>query len=250
MSNFFQADVDPGAQDALNEARSGGNGKFPPLPKGEYRGTIVPLTKDGKRTEVTDFGGTGPNGKKKVLRIAVKIAPDSPTGAGRTFFARVPLFSRFAPKDGAPVGKPARMYFDFFGALGVSDEALTSGNIGIGPDQILGKPINIVLGDPQVPDNFNELGFSEISFFNKPGPANTPQRQPGVPVAPWLDANDNLIGGAAPAQGGPVQQAGPAVPKQDPWSAPSQQDIADAQAQAVQPPQGIQPGAWANASSY
>lgn len=247
MSNFFQADVDQNAAEAFKESQ-GGSGKFPPLPKGEYRGTIVPLKKDGARVEVTDFGGTGANSKKKVLRVAVRINDDSPTGKGRIYFARVPMFSRFAPTEKNPQGAPARNYFGFFGALGVSEEALTSGNLGIGPDQILGKPINFTLGEPQVPDQYNELGYNEIGFFNKPGPANTPLRQPGVPVAPWLDADDNLVQGAT---GGPVhQQAGPAVPKQDPWSAPTAQDIADAQAQAVPAQQGIQPGAWANASSY
>lgn len=240
MSNTFTADVDPNAGEAFKESQ-GGSGKFPPLPKGEYRGTIVPLKSDGsKRVEVTDFGGTGANSKKKVLRVAVKIAADSPTGAGRTYFARVPMFSRFAPTEKNPQGAPARNYFGFFGALGVSEEALTSGNLGIGPDQILGKPINFTLGEPQVPDNYNPLGYNEIGFFNKPGPANTPLRQPGVPVAPWLDADDNLIEGAA---GGPVQQqAGPAAPATDPWSTP--------QPAAETPTQGIQPGAWANASSY
>lgn len=231
--SFFTADVDPNVQDAYKEATSGGNGKFPPLPKGEYRGTIVPLKKDGNRVEVTDFGGKGANAKKKVLRVAVKIDADSPTGAGRIYFARVPLFSRFAPTDKHPQGAPARNYFGFFGALGVSEEALLSGNIGIGPDQILGKPINFTLGDPQAPDEYNPLGYNEIGFFNKPGPANTPVREPGVPVAPWLDADDNLLEtGFAPAaaQGGPA----PAV---DPWSAGQQQ-------------QGIEAGPWAQAASY
>lgn len=248
MSNTFQASVDPQAQSAMEEARSGGDGKFPPLPRGEYRAFIVPIKKDGSvRVEPGKYAKSGANANKDVVRVAVKIAADSPTGAGRTFFVRVPLFSRFAPNDKNPAGAPARLYFDFWSALGVKDEALTSGQLGIGPDQMMGKTINIVLGDPQVPNDYNPLGYNEVSFVNKPGPANTPLRQPGVPVAPWLDADDNLIEGAT---GGPVhQQAGPAAPTRDPWSAPTAQDVADAQAQAV-PAQGIQPGAWANASSY
>ena len=236
--SFFTAEVDPNAAEALAEANSGGNGKFPPLPRGEYRGTIVPLKSDGsQRVEVTNFGGTGGNANKKVLRVAIKIAADSPTGAGRIFFTRVPLFSRYAPTQKNPQGAPARNYFGFFGALGVSEEALLSGNIGIGPDQILGKPINFTLGDPQAPDQYNPLGFNEVGFFNKPGPANTPVRQPGVPVAPWLDAEDNLIEGYAP--GAPAQPQ-PAAPAVDPWATP----------QATAPTVGIEPGAWAQASSY
>jgi hypothetical protein len=250
--SFFTADVDANASEALKEAQSGGDGKFPPLPKGEYQATIVPLKKDGDRMEVVDFGGTGANAKKKVLRVAVKISDDSPTGKGRIFFVRVPMFSRYAPNEKHPQGAPARGYFDFFGkGLGVSDEALTSGNLGIGPDQILGKPINIVLSEPQLPDDYNPLGFNEVSFFNKPGPANTPVRQPGVPVAPWLDADDNLIAGVAPGQTVPGGAAAAAAAPVDPWSAPTEQDVADAVAQAVPAQQGgVAAGPWAQAASY
>jgi hypothetical protein len=239
MSNTFQASVDPNAQAALDEARSGGDGKFPPLPRGEYRATVVPIKKDGSvRVEPGKYAKTGPNAGKDVVRVAVKINDDSPTGKGRIFFIRVPLFSRFAPNEKNPQGAPARMYFDFWGALGVSDEALTSGNLGIGPDQMMGKGINIVLGDPQVPDSYNPLGFNEVAFVNKPGPANTPTRQPGVPVAAWLDADDNLIESAIPGQ----QPDAPAAPPVDPWSKP--------QAAAEESQEGVVPGPWAQAASY
>lgn len=235
----FAVEIDPQAAEALEESRSSGGGSFPPLPKGPYQATVVPLKKDGDRMKVEEWGGSGPNKAKKVLRVAVKIVPESPTGANRTFFLRVPLFTRFAPKDGAAVGKPARMYFSFFGAVGVSDADLAAGKLP-GPDQILGKRVEVVLGEPQVPDEWNPLGKSEVNFVNRPGSIDsTPRRQPGVPVAPWLDENDNLIEGAVPGQ---APQAAATQPSVNPWATP---------AAAEEPPQqGIQPGAWAQAASY
>lgn len=253
MSGFFQAEADPNAQAALDEARAGGNGKFPPLLKGEYPAHIVPLSKDaGKdRVEVVDFGGNGPNSKKKVLRIAVKLDDGIPLGAGRVFFARIPLFSRYAPNEKNPGGAPARAYFDFWGkVLGVSDENLITGNLGLGPNDILGKPLNVVLGEPTPPDNYNPLGTNEVSFFNAPAPVNSPVRQPGQPLAPWLDANDNLLATFQPTQAGAPQQQGGAAPAQQPnWGGPSQQDVAAAQQQAPAAG-GVAAGAWANQPSY
>lgn len=236
----FQVEVDAQAAEAMAEAREGSGKGFPPLPKGAYQATVVPLKKDGDRMKVEEWGGTGPNSKKKVLRIMTRIVDGSPTGAKRHHSIRVPLFTRFAPKNGDPVGKPARLYFDFFGALGVSDEDLAAGRLP-GPDQILGKAIEIVLGEPQVPDNFNPLGYNEVSFVNKAGSIDsTPRRQPGVPVAEWLDANDNLIAGAVP---GPAQaETSTAAPSVNPWATQTAAEEA--------PQQGIQPGAWAQAASY
>lgn len=257
MSNgFFQAEVDPNAQAALEEANSGGNGKFPPLLKGEYPAHIVPLSKDAskQRVEVVDFGGTGPNGKKKVLRVAVKLDDGIPLGAGRVFFIRVPLFTRYAPNEKNPQGAPARMYFDFWGkALGIPNDALTSGNLGVGPDFVLGKALNVVLSEPTPPDNFNPLGSNEVSFVNAAAPVNSPQRAPGSSLAPWLDADDNLLpefaGGAVPQQqGGVVPPAGGSA-----WGGVTQQDVAAAQQQAAAAqatPGGVPAGAWAQAPSY
>ncbi|MDF2506287.1 MAG: hypothetical protein K0Q52_146 [Microbacterium sp.] len=192
----FAVETDQYAADALKESQSSsGNGKFPPLPRGEYQVAVVPLKKDdpSKRVEVADFGGTGPNGKKKVLRVALQIVDDSPLGMKRYFQVRIPLFTRFAPKDGAPQGKPAKNYFDFWGALGVSDEDLVAGRL---PDVnfMMGKRLGVTISDPIEPDKWNPLGSNEVNFFNKAGDVNTtPRRTEGVPVAEWLNADDELI---------------------------------------------------------
>lgn len=258
---MFNAEVDQNAQAALDEARAGGNGKFPPLLKGEYPAHIVPLKTDGSnRIEVAKFGGDGPNSQKNVLRIAVKLDAGIPLGAGRVFFGRVPLFSRYAPTTKNPAGAPARAYFDFWGkVMGLPDEQLLSGQLNVTPEQILARALNVVLSEPTPPDNYNPLGSNEISFFNPSGPVNPPARAAGQILAPWLDADDNLLpgfGGGAPAQvGGQAPQFGgqPAQGAAPSWGGPSQQDVADAQQQATSAAPsagGVAPGAWASQPSY
>lgn len=265
---MFQVEIDQDAQSALEEAQSGGNGKFPPLLKGEYQATIVPLKKDGDRVEVVDFGGTGPNGKKKVLRIAVRIVDGSPLGAKKQFFIRVPLFQRYAPTEKHPKGAPARMYFDFCAAIGMSDADTLAGRI---PDLNvwMGKALGIVLSDAIEPDKYNALGSNEVSFINKPGNiAASPRRAPGQPLAPWLDGNDNIIvgytfasdeaqqmyaGGGAPAASGQApatsfgQQPATSFGQQAPATSFGQQPTAPATSFG-QPPVGDQnvvAGPWA-----
>lgn len=257
---MFNAEVDQNAQAALDEARSGGNGKFPPLLKGEYPAHIVPLKTDGSnRIEVAKFGGDGPNGQKNVLRIAVKLDAGIPLGAGRVFFGRVPLFSRYAPTQKNPAGAPARAYFDFWGkVMGLPDEQLLSGQLNVTPEQILARALNVVLSEPTPPDSYNPLGSNEISFFNPSGPVNPPARAAGQILAPWLDADDNLL----PSYGADAVQAaqqhvrgGVVTPPAggSAWGGPSQQDAADAQQQAASaapPAGGVTPGAWANQPTY
>ncbi len=190
----FQVEVDANAASALSEAQSGGTGKFPPILKGEYQATVVPL-KEGTRVEVVPFGGSGPNSKKNVLRVAVRIADGSPLGAKRQLFIRVPLFTRYAANEKNPQGAPARLYFDFWSAMGATDEDLVAGRLPE-PDAFMGKPLGIVVSDPIEPDKWNPLGSNEVSFVNKAGNvAASPRRANGQILAPWLDANDNIIVG-------------------------------------------------------
>lgn len=215
----FSANVGPDAAAAYKEAAES-SGKFPPLPGGKYQATIVPLDeKNGKQFDIVDFSTRNPEyAGKKALRVRVRIVDGSPTGAKRTFFDRIPLFTRFAPSPKNPQGAPARNYFGFFEAVGATEEQIVSGNFPFELQHLLGKQITITLSDPVLPDQYNELGSNEVSFYGKPGSVElTPVRVPGQPVAPWLDADDELL----PGFGGSEAQGGPAAPvaaPADPWA--------------------------------
>lgn len=207
----FQAEIDPHAQKAADEAASGGDGRFPPLPGGRYQATIVKIVK------IEKFGGDGGNADKKVLRIQVRILEGSPVGAKRTYFVRVPLFSRYAPTQKNPEGAVARMFWDFWErAIGVPRDQILAGNL---PDNFQGKQVTITLGAPKPPDQYNELGFNEVDFFN--AAENDFSSTPTVPVnVPWLDEKGNRIAFAG-APAAPGVQAPPAAPAAPPSWAPS-----------------------------
>lgn len=201
MSGFI-AEIDPNAAEAAKEAASGGGG-FRPLAAGKYQATIVQVQ------GVQDFGGTGGNAKKKVVKLQFKILADSPTGANRVFFDRVPLFTRYAPSEKNPQGATARGFWDFWGkAIGVPQDQLILGNLP-GPNDIAGKQVTITLGKPIPPDEYNELGYNEISFYDAAGDVNASPTH--APVVPWLDADGKLIGGATPAPRAAVQTQAPAT---------------------------------------
>lgn len=257
MSGFI-AEVDPNVQAAREEAAAGGNGTYPPIPAGRYQVQIVPLNPaKNLPMELVDFGGSGPNSQKKMVRVAVKVVDHSPTGKGRWFAGRVPLFSRFAPKDGAPVGKPARAYFDFWEkVVGLPAEVVMSGNLGVGPEHILGKYATVTLSVKQPRDakdaEHNPLGTNEIEFWDAPlalgDTTGTPALAPGVPVAPWLDGKGNLIPGFVfdylKAPGAPAQGGAPAAqPPAQLWGAPAAQAPAAPVAQAPAAAPVAQPAA-------
>jgi hypothetical protein len=231
----FNAVVDERVEEALNDANSGGGGSFAPLPKGKYQAQVVILSeKDNKPFEVVPWN---PNKQeyagKSALRIRVKILANSPTGANRSYFIRVPLFSRFAPSQKNPQGASARTYFDFWGKVaGATKEQLLTGKLP-GWEAVAGKLLTITLSDPKVAESDydkknNPLGTNEVDFVDAPGNiANTPVRVPGVPVAPWLDANDNLLQGVQ--AGGAVAAQAPAGPPANAWG------VTPAQAQAAVP---------------
>lgn len=212
----FQTELDPQAAKAAEEAAAGGNGSFPPLPSGKYQVTIAKVEK------LEDYANSGPNAKKKVVRLRFRIVDHSPTGKGRVIFGRVPLFSRFAPNEKHPEGASAKGFWDFWEkSMGVDRAYILTGQPL--PSDIQGKALTITVSAPKPPDSHNPLGSNEVDYYDAAGDVNaTPVRQPGVPVAPWLDANDNLLpgfsGGAPAAPGAPA--AAPAAPAAPPaWGA-------------------------------
>ena len=199
----FTAEIDADAAGAAAEAKSTGGAGFPPLLAGKYQATVV------KVEGVADFGGKGANSKKKVVRLQLRVLDESPNGAKRTFFARIPLFTRYAPNEDHPKGASAKAFWDFWGkAIGWSDERLVVGDMP-GPEDIQGKRITITLSAPISPDSYNPLGYNEVSFYDVAGDlAATPQGKVNVP---WLDASGAVIGGA-PTQDRPAVQAAPTGP--------------------------------------
>lgn len=239
----FTAQIDQNAAKAAEEAASGGNGTFLPLPKGKYQATVFQVK------GVERFGGTGGNADKQVVRIGFKIIDESPNGKGRVFFERIPLFTRYAPSEKSPEGAVARSYFDFWErAMGVPREQVIAGTL---PDNIGGKRLTITLGAPIPPDSYNTHGSNEIAFYDKEGDlAATPTAPVNVP---WLDANGKLVqfaGSTAPAAGSqaalaaavppanlwgqeaPAAPAAPAAQSANPWGQPAAADPLLAQAAA------------------
>lgn len=212
MSGFI-AEIDAHAEEAAKEAATGG-GDFPPLAPGKYQAIVEKVIK------VQDFGGTGGNAKKKVVRLQFKIVDDSPSGAKRVFFDRVPLFTRFAPNAEHPQGATARGFWDFWGkAIGIPQDQLILGNLP-GPEGIQGKQVTITLGKPLAPNDYNPLGYNEISFYDAAGDVNaSPTHGPAAALTPWLDADGKLIGGATPAVRPAAAQAVPATAPA--WGAPA-----------------------------
>jgi hypothetical protein len=236
----FIADVGTDAAAAAKEAAAN-SGKFAPLPKGKYQATIVPLKDGGDLFEVVPFSTGKPEyAGKNAVRVRVRIVDESPTGAKRTFFERIPLFSRYAPSQKNPQGAPVRTYFDFFAAVGYTEEQILSGKLA-NVESILGKRVTITLSDPIMPDEHNELGSNEVAFWGPAGDVNqTPRRIDGVPVANWLDAHDNLLPGTVANQ---VAAAGAAVNAATAPAAPPQWGAAPAAAPAAAPQWGAAPAA-------
>ncbi|MDF2990250.1 MAG: hypothetical protein K0S37_764 [Microbacterium sp.] len=223
---MFNAEIDQNAAAAAEESASRqGSGDFGPLPKGRYQAIVT------ENRGVESVGGSGANANKQTVRLRVDILPDSPTGAGRVFFFRVPLFSRWAPNDKNPEGAPAWVFWNFFEkVMGVTREEILAGK-GL-PSNVEGKRLTIVLGKPRKPDENNLLGSSEVDDVDGPEQdySKTPVLPAGVAVAPWLTPDGALIpnhpsltpkvapGAGAPglAPGGPglapVTPIGPGVP--------------------------------------
>ncbi|MGO2188850.1 MAG: hypothetical protein ACTH4Y_11480 [Microbacterium gubbeenense] len=204
----FQFQTEGNIEDQFDEAQSGGGGSFPPLPAGRYQAEIVPLKKDGSQlVETVEFSKNNPAyAGKQGVRVALRIVDDSPTGAKRQYFTRVPLFTQWAS------GKTARPFFNFFGAVGATKEDFKRGQLP-GPEDFMGKRVSLTLSDPIEPDNWNPLGSNDVAWINPAGTiADTPVRRPGVTVAPWLTPDDELTPEFAAAQGAgqPSQGAAPA----------------------------------------
>jgi len=266
---MFQGQIDENAAAAAQTAREAlPSGDFPPLPGGPYQAIVVankgvePFTKDPNNA---NYG-------KDVVRLQVQIDDNSPTGAKRTEFVRVPLFSRFAPNpnaktdEGKTIGSSARMFWNFFeDVMGMTTEQIISGQL---RSDVEGKALTIVLSKPKQPDNYNPLGFNDIDGVGAPHGNfdKTPIVPPGHAAAPWLTPDNQLIpdhsslqqrggaagggytpggGGAAtggyqpggaPAAGGYVPGGG-AAPQQAQVQQQPQQQYAPAAAQPQYAPQ-------------
>lgn len=207
MPNPFAIQVDTNAAAAADESANRSSDGFPPLPQGKYQAfvekfiEVQPFTKDS----------SSPNFGKQVARFQLKVRSDSPVGANRVYFIRVPLFTRYAPSQKSPEGAPAGMYFDFFGEVaGATREQLVTGQVPA-PNEIGGKNLTITLSAPIKPDAYNPKGSNEVSFVGKPGDlAATPQTKVMVP---WLDEHGNVNPGWEP---GATQQGTPAGPPTPP----------------------------------
>jgi hypothetical protein len=240
----YSAEIDPAAQEALDEAKAGGNGSFPPLPGGKYQAVVMEVQ------GVAEFGGKTGNAKKKVLKVKVQIVADSPLGKNRVYFERVPLFTRYAPTDKNPNGATARGFWDFFGkAIGWPDEKLLANDLPTLQD-IQGKRITVTLSAPIPPDNYNALGSNEVAFWDKEGALTS---TPTGPVkAAWLDANGELkADGVAPAT--PRAQTPPPAP-QAPPAAPQAPSVPSVPAPAYNAPEApaapaAPAGAWGAADA-
>lgn len=191
----FTAEIDAQADEAYahsNEER--GNGEFPPLPLGWYPALIV----ENKGVEELTSDTTNRNHGKNVVRVQVRILDESPTGAKRSFFVRVPLFSRWAPNPTATNeiskrdGWPVDMFWHFFEkVMGMSLDEIKTGKL---RSDVEGKYLLIKLGKPKVPDEHNPLGSNEIedvAAFNNDY-TKVPRINPNVPIAPWLTAEGTL----------------------------------------------------------
>jgi hypothetical protein len=201
----FVAEIDQETAQA-GALPAAGSGDFPPLTQGKYQARVT------KVEGVADFGGTGDNSKKKVVKIRVDILEDSPNGAKRVYFPRIPLFTKFAS------GKDATAFGGFWrDAIGWPQEKLLAGDMP-GPEDILGKQITITLSAPKAPDDYNPLGYNEVSFFSAAGDINA---TPTAPVkAAWLTAEGKLNPDwAPPVAGAPAAQQAPATPPA--WGAPA-----------------------------
>lgn len=208
MPNTFNVQVDTNAAAAADESANRSSDGFLPLPQGKYQAfvekfvEVQPFTKDQ----------SSPNFGKQVAKFQIKVRSDSPVGANRVYFLRVPLFTRYAPNQKNPEGAPAGMYFDFFGDVaGASREQLVAGQVPA-PNEIGGKNLTITLSAPIKPDAYNPKGFNEVSFVGKPGDLEaTPKTKVMVP---WLDDHGNVTPGWEPTANG--QQGAPAGPPTPP----------------------------------
>lgn len=193
--SFFEAQIDEQADlGYAHSAEERGNGEFPPLPAGWYPMVVV----ENKGVEELTDDTTNRNFGKKVVRLQVRIVAESPTGANRSFFHRLPLFSRWAPnphssneisrRDGWPVDE----FWHFFEkVMGMSLDEIKTGKM---RSDVEGKFLMVKLGKPKAPDEHNPLGSNEIEDFAAPSSdfSKVPRINPNVPVAAWLTAEGTL----------------------------------------------------------
>jgi len=194
----FTAEIDAETASGKPLEAGSGTGDYPPLIQGKYQMKVIEVIEQQK------FGGNGDNANKPVLKVRLQIVDESPNGRRRTFYHRLPLFTKFAPSAKNPQGAANLAFTGFWrDAMGWDEAKLRAGDLP-GESDILGKQFTGVLGAPKPPNQWNPLGFNEVEFFEKAGDVNaTPTAKPNVP---WLDVNGNLVEGyVSPVAGQPAQ---------------------------------------------
>lgn len=221
----------------------GGNAK--PFPDGfKILANVVPTNKDGHSIVERPYASTGENSVIPALAIRFRASDENPLGAGRNYFADVPLARELKSTGGGkfPDGTPAFFYFQFFRALGYDVDAPEGFQPPEDPD-LLGRQVLLVLGV----DKDNEGNDRNIVKFINPAegiPVNAPIVKTNVAAAAapgWKPAGAPGVA-AAPAAAAwtPPPAAGAAA-----WTPPPAQAVAVVPpAAGWTPPQATAPAAW------
>lgn len=148
------ATIAPSAQKARQENPD----SFAPIPAGKYDATIV-------KAEVIPYSKKEDSAYKgqNALNVQLRIVDDWPTAAKRVLFARIPMFTNYAPSDKYPDGYPVHIFYQFFGAVGVPEAQVLAGNLGEIRD-FLGKRVTITVALKEA-DDFHDDEWNDVRRF-------------------------------------------------------------------------------------
>lgn len=186
--------------------KEAGSASGKPIPAGPYIATIVTTKKDGDTIEVQPAAKEGANAQRSIFNVRFRI--ESEGYKGRNIFARIPLFTKWAPtgKGTYPNGAPAFLYYQFFEALGFEVKGVDSFQVP-DPKTLLGKVVELVV-DEKDPDQWNPDGSNEVRFINPATSLPT-----AAAAAPAAD-----VWATPPATTGPAADVwAPAVPATTPY---------------------------------
>lgn len=241
---------------------AGGGGRA--LPDGtKVLARIVPTRKDGTSIEEVTYSKEGPNSTIPTLNIRFEASRENTLGAGRNFFARVPLARKLNTDGGGkyPDGVPAFNFFGLTRALGLDPDDPNGLDF---PDDrdLFGREVELVLGveakrDLEAGADPNDLANCEntVKFINEANgvPKNpvaaqrTDTRAPGGYTPPGVNRNPQQQQQQAQQPGwtppGVAQQQQQQQPpaQQQVQQQPPQQQAGWTPPQAQQQPQG---GPW------
>lgn len=194
----LDAEVQSGAVKAAKESNN-----FAPLPKGNYDVTIV-------KGEVKVYE-KGTYKDKRYLNLQLKVVDNAPVGKGRIVFAKVPLFSNWAPSAKYPDGYPTN-YAEFFLAIGVPEEQVEAGRGLPGPSEFGGKRLSVYV-NVRPADDFNDSEYNEVGRISAP--------KAGTPSAVAEVAGGDVWGTAQNPTPAPAEPAAASV-----WDTPPQPSAA------------------------